>query len=90
MASLYRTLIAERSQSPALRLGSIELLDAPTDVLAFERRYGDDRRIVVVNMGEIDIDVAEITRGATVVVHASRTGEWNGTLRAHSAAILRP
>ena len=47
----YRQLIAFRKTHPALRVGSIALLDAPADVLAFERREGSERVLCVFNLG---------------------------------------
>jgi alpha-glucosidase len=48
---LYRRLLGARRASPALRSGSQTLLspDGGGDVVAWERRAGDDRRIVAVN-----------------------------------------
>jgi alpha-glucosidase len=44
---LCRALLALRRASPALRLGSLTLLDdVPDGVLAYERAAGDDRRLV--------------------------------------------
>lgn len=48
---LYRRMLAARRGSDALRVGALELLDAPADVLAYRRRYGDDERIVVLHFG---------------------------------------
>ena len=49
MLRLYRRLLAVRRESPALRAGAFRLLDAPGDVLAWERSQGDDRRVCAVN-----------------------------------------
>jgi alpha-glucosidase len=46
---LYRRLLAARRRSPALREGSIRLLDETGDVLAFERMAGEDRRLIAVS-----------------------------------------
>jgi alpha-glucosidase len=46
---LYRDLIALRRESPALSRGDLRLLDAPEDVLAFERRAGSERALVALN-----------------------------------------
>lgn len=48
---LTRRLIALRRREPALRLGSLRFLDAPTPLLAFERRHGDDILTCVFNLG---------------------------------------
>ncbi len=46
---LYRRLLAARRASPALREGSLTLLDAPDGVLAYERRARGERFVVLVN-----------------------------------------
>jgi alpha-glucosidase len=48
----YRQLIAFRRAHPALRSGSIAFLDAPDDVLAFQRAAGDERLLCVFNLGK--------------------------------------
>lgn len=49
---LYRELLALRRGTPALRAGRFDLLDAPDDVLAFERCAGSSRAVVALNFGE--------------------------------------
>ena len=46
---LYRDLLALRGGSPALQLGSIEVLEAPEDVLVYERRLGDEVRSIAIS-----------------------------------------
>jgi alpha-glucosidase len=46
---LYRRLLAARRDSPALRLGSMKILDGPAGLFVYRRDAGDDRRWVVVN-----------------------------------------
>ncbi len=46
---LYRRLLEARRASPALRRGSLRLLDTPSGVLAYERAWEDDRRVVVLS-----------------------------------------
>jgi glycosidase len=49
--TLYRRLLAIRRTHPALSIGSFTLLDAEGDVLAYERRHGEERLIVALNLG---------------------------------------
>jgi alpha-glucosidase len=49
--AIYRKLIALRRQRPALQLGSYHALSHSNHVLAYERRYGEDRIAVVLNLG---------------------------------------
>ena len=48
----YRALLAFRKAHPALAKGSIRLLDAPGNVLAFIRETPEERLLCVFNMGE--------------------------------------
>ena len=50
MLSLYRTLLALRRSEPALTMGSHVPVLADEHVLAFERRDGDSRLLVALNM----------------------------------------
>ena len=87
--SLYRAVLAARKASPALRRGSLELLDSPPEVLAFRRVRGDDERTVLVAFGgPVDVDA-----GGEVVVSSSGrgTGEaFGGHLDGDQAVVLRP
>jgi alpha-glucosidase len=72
---LCRTLLKLRRASPALRLGSLELLDdLPAGVLAYERAHGDDRRLVWLSFG----------------AEAAPPPGWTVELATEAAAILRP
>jgi len=51
MLALHRRLLALRRAHAALSVGTIALLPAEGDVLAYERRSGDDRLLVVLNLG---------------------------------------
>ncbi len=48
---LHRRLLALRRAHPSLAVGDLALLDAGGDVLAFERRSGDERLLVALNLG---------------------------------------
>ena len=54
MLTLHRRLLALRRAHLALALGSITLLDKDGDVLAYERRQGEQRLLVVLNLGQTD------------------------------------
>jgi alpha-glucosidase len=87
---LYRRLIETRRNSAALQAGSLELLEAPSGVLLFERALDDDRRAVAVCF----------TEGAQLIgydgwaVDVASGGEprrrFNGTLERDEAVILAP
>ncbi len=88
MLTLYRRLLAARRGSPALRRGDLRLLDAPADVLAFERSHAGDRRLVLVNFsdGEARIDAGD---GWRVEVETA-PADAPGRLAPYGAALLRP
>jgi alpha-glucosidase len=66
MFSLYRRLIAERRASPALRRGSYRTIDAGPAVFAYARESGDERRLILLNFG--DVPAQARTGRATVIV----------------------
>jgi alpha-glucosidase len=89
---LYRRLLAARRASPALRLGSRRLLDAPPGVLAWEREAGGDRRAAVVNFGPA---AARVRLPGTWCVEVASTGEgeggpFGGEMGPDTAVLLRP
>jgi len=87
---LYQRLIDLRRSSPALRSGRWEELDAPPDVLAYQRVSGDDRRVVIVNFGDERAEVA-LAGGLTVQVASDGQGEgapYAGSVGPSAAAVL--
>jgi len=54
---LYREVLALRRSRPALRVGDLQRWDLHPDVLAFRRGTGHDALLVLVNMGNDDLDV---------------------------------
>lgn len=51
MLSLYRRLLALRRSQPALSVGDFALVHADGDVLAYERRHGEARVLLALNLG---------------------------------------
>jgi alpha-glucosidase len=61
MLVLYKNLLALRRAHAALAFGDITLLevdDAASDVLAYERRHGDDRLLIALNLGATPQELA--------------------------------
>ena len=54
--TLTRRLIAFRKAHPALALGAMRMLEAPDDLLIFERTHGDERLLCVFNLGHASLD----------------------------------
>jgi alpha-glucosidase len=88
MLNLYRRLLVARRRSPALRRGELALRTAGEDVLAYERRSGDDRRLVAVNFGDRPAELR--LDGAWTVEVATGADDAAGRLAAHAGALLRP
>jgi oligo-1,6-glucosidase/alpha-glucosidase len=91
MLSLYRDLLALRRATSALSLGEYASAEADTDVLAFERTYGDDRLLVALNLSALPRRLI-LPAGTTIaaVMHSTlppRTPD--GTLAPDEGLILR-
>ncbi|MEF2071822.1 alpha-amylase family glycosyl hydrolase [Consotaella aegiceratis] len=75
---LHRSLIELRGRFRALSIGSFRLLDQKRNVLAYERAHGNERIVVVLNMGHEaeQADLAELGSGGTLLL--STTGQGAG------------
>jgi alpha-glucosidase len=58
MLVLHRELLALRRAHPALAVGAIALLEAEGDLLVYERRSGDERLLVALNLGHAPQELA--------------------------------
>ncbi len=87
---LYRRLLTARRASPALMIGAQEVLDAPTQVLAWRRFTPDgDHRTVLVNMGA---DPVTVDATGTVEVASDGQGEgarFSGAVAPDTAVVIR-
>jgi alpha-glucosidase len=89
--ALHRRLLTARRGSAALRRGTLDLLDAPAGVLAFERACGDDRRTVVVNFLDRPVPMPFADHVVDVASDGSGIGApYDGTVGAETAVVLRP
>jgi alpha-glucosidase len=96
---LYRRILAERKRSPALRHGSLRLLESPPDVIAYERRADRDERLVVINFGKGEERFAPAS-GRTVLVssadpalalgYSAAAATCDGRIAPESALVLGP
>lgn len=98
MLSLYRSLLHLRRDRPALRAGSLTLLGAPGELIAYVRR--DDRRegasgdavLVALNLGDAEATFGtSLAAGAEVLIGTASGVALAGgtvTLPAHSAAVV--
>jgi alpha-glucosidase len=87
---LYRRLLTARRGSPALQLGTLELLDTPPGTLGWRRAHEGDERTTLLNMSEAPVEVA---LAGTVEVASDGQGEgqpFTGVLAPDTAVILHP
>jgi alpha-glucosidase len=87
IAHLYRRALAIRRATPALYAGTLQLLDAPDGVLAYERRAPGDPspRRIVVSFASEDVALPESLAGGWVVELAS-----DGTAEVPAPTVLPP
>jgi alpha-glucosidase len=88
---LYRRVLAARHSSPALACGDMTMLASPDGVIAYERRAGNDSRVVVVNFTDQPQRVV-IVGDRIVEVASDGTDEgarYSGGVPASGATILR-
>ena len=91
MLHLYRSLLAVRRSSDALSIGDFALADGDTDVLAYERRWGEERLLVVLNLGDAARSLRLPTGVAMTEVLASTLPRraMDGTLAPNEGLVLR-
>ena len=80
LLSLYRRLVALRRASPALRHGAVSLVSGlPPEVVGWTRSSGEERILMVGNMGDdpASADLSAIARAGEVV---AATGSRQGPL----------
>jgi alpha-glucosidase len=89
---LYRRLISERRSSPALRAGDWTELPSPPEVLAYERRAGDDVRIVAINFADHpqQFEVDGLWRVSTASDHDGEGEPFTGRFGPEQAVVLEP
>jgi alpha-glucosidase len=88
----YRRLLAYRRASQALRLGDWRLLDSPDGTLAYERKAGDERRMVIINFTPAE-HVVDVEGAWQVEIASDGVGEgapYAGTVGASAGLLLRP
>jgi alpha-glucosidase len=84
---LYRRLLAMRRTSPALHRGTLHLLDAPADVVAYERVDQDARFTILVNCSAIE-HATGIAGRIVLASDAAAPHPWTGVLAPHQAVVL--
>ena len=79
MLSLYRTLIALRNSHAALNSGAVEGVRSEGSILRYERTGSGERFAVVLNLGEVETDVAAGAGRIVVSTQMSRQDEVVGS-----------
>jgi glycosidase len=87
MLGLYRALLGLRRAEPALSVGSIELVDAGRDVLAYERRDGQARLFVALNFSSEPRTIGG--PDGELILSTVDLGALEGALRANEGIIMR-
>jgi len=87
MLHLYRALLALRRAHDALSVGSWHPVEAPEQVLAYERRHGNRRLLVLFNLTGQDVAVAW---PGTVLLSTLGDDGQAGVLRADEGMIVEP
>lgn len=80
MLRLTRALLALRRAEAALSVGHFALLEANGTLLAYERRDGDSRLFVALNLGEEAVPLPDLARGGERLIStlAGRAEELRG------------
>jgi alpha-glucosidase len=90
---LYRRALDLRRATPALQLGTIEMLHPPAGTLAYRRELGDDACTVLVNFTGEEVDATAVGGVGADVLLASdgtvATAGWSGVLGPDQAVVLR-
>ena len=73
--ALYRRLFALRRSRHALKTGSMRLLDAPDNVIAYERVEGTERLLIALNLGHEPREVTFVAGTLLLSTHLDREGE---------------
>jgi alpha-glucosidase len=84
LLSLFRRLLVLRRSHAALVRGTIEHIAAHGDVLTYERRYGDQRLLIAINMGA---EEAAFEAPAGVVTLSTSAGRDGRTLEKGSHSL---
>lgn len=86
LLSLYRKLIRVRRTSPAIRHGSLTLLEGfPRDVVGWERNADGERILVLANLGKQAVEIAGLATGQARILAA--TDDRAGTISLDRLAV---
>ena len=87
MLSLYRDLLRLRRSEPALSIGSFQLAGSADYVLAYERRYGESRILIALNLTGTERPIS--VPPGQLLLSTLGTAPPSGWLRPDEGVILR-
>ena len=94
MLALHRDLLALRRAHPALSRGDYGRVEAHDGVLVIERREGDDRVTIALNLSDgerrVDLTGTRLLSTEGNGRGSGGAGGFDGTLRAHEGVIVAP
>ena len=95
LLSFYQQLLGFRASSPVLQLGEYREVMVDGNVLVFVRELGDQALTVVLNLANVQVELAAVPRSGSVIfgTHADAIGSSVGDvslLRAGEGLIVRP
>lgn len=89
MLSLYRELLRLRRAEPALLIGSIHLSEGSEHVLAYERRLGSSRLLVLLNLSGTERQLPDDMPTGDLLLSTLGSAPLAGWLRPDEGVILR-
>ncbi len=90
LLALYRALLALRRSNDALAIGSFILVDAGDDVLAYERRHGNERLLIALNLGATGRELPFMGAPITAILMSTLLPRAiDGTLAPNEGLVLR-
>lgn len=89
MLTHYRALLALRRGHRALAIGDYIAMEGGEDVLVYERRHGNERLFIALNLGGQDRPIA-LPQGLRILHSTLAKRPFTGILRGHEGIILTP
>lgn len=91
LLNLYKALLSLRRRHAALSIGNFTLIKTGDDVLAFERRHGDEHLLIALNLGDQarSLPVPSTAGLVTVLCSTATPRAIDGILAPNEGLILR-
>ncbi|TPG15820.1 DUF3459 domain-containing protein [Sphingomonas koreensis] len=91
MLNLYRSLLSLRRAHDVLSIGDITLIDGDDHVLAYERRHGDERLLIALNLSDRERPLPRIEGASlgTVLASTLPARPMTGVLAPNEGLVMR-